>query len=229
MANGPTLPPQAYTREILTAAFNWLQSQPESVRKLATTPDALVGLYMRAQRYGNSTLETDAPVSSQNFMSDLKSLAEGLKQFEQPPNHHQPSSNVSHGYQPMQAPLTQFQQPHHPPPPQQAAQPQHAHSHSPMPPMTTAMAAQLTSQMQAQIPLQTPQAIPTTASFRAPMATLNQQQLPALGVTGQNLALNEMSVRMIQEVKSHLNLSSDAEAINMMLALAYKNLKNLLG
>ena len=40
--------------------------------------------------------------------------------------------------------------------------------------------------------------------------------------------MNEMSLRMIHEVKNALNLSSDAEAINMMLALAYKNLKNLL-
>ncbi len=98
MANGPTLPPQAYTREILAVAFQWLQSQPESIKKLAQTPDALVGLYLRAQRFSNATAETDAPISSQNFISDLKHLAEGLKQFESPRNDgrrvHQMASEV---------------------------------------------------------------------------------------------------------------------------------------
>ncbi len=152
MASGPTLPPQAYTREILTAAFNWLQSQPDSVRKLATTPDALVGLYMRAQRFGNTSLENDAPVSSQAFMSDLKNLAEGLKQFEEPKEIKRPQT----------------------PPPQQAWA-----------------------------------AAPT---FTSPPPS----------------QLNERSWAMIQEVKSQLNLTSDVDAINMMIAVAYKNLRNLL-
>lgn len=84
MSSNTTLPPQAYTRETLTTAFNWLQSQPESVKKQATTPDSLVCLYARAQRMGGGSFETEAPVSSQNFMSDLKNLAEGLRQFEDP-------------------------------------------------------------------------------------------------------------------------------------------------
>lgn len=218
MAIGPTLPPQAYTRETLTAAFNWLQSQPESVRKLATTPDALVGLYIRAQRYGNSNFENDAPVSSQNFMSNLKSLAEGLKQFEQspmtPPLGPHMNPNVNQQTMPQQ-----------PPPPPQAApshqQPSNVHQY-----MTPAMAAHLTSQMQAQIPLQTPQSLPTTQSLRSQIQTLQQSQHAAANPPA---LLNDMSARMLQEVKNHLNLSSDSEALNMMLALAYKNLKNLLG
>ncbi len=86
MANDPTLPPQAYTRETLGVAFQWLQSQPESTKKLAQTPDALVGLYLRAQRSSSVTSETDPPVTSQNFISDLKHLAEGFKPFESPRN-----------------------------------------------------------------------------------------------------------------------------------------------
>ena len=82
MAIGSNLPPQAYTRDTLTTAFNWLQAQPESVKRMAPNPDALVALYMRSQRYCGA--ETEAPVSSQNFISDLKQLAEGLKQFEHP-------------------------------------------------------------------------------------------------------------------------------------------------
>ena len=232
MANGPTLPPQAYTREILTAAFNWLQSQPESVRKLATTPDALVGLYMRAQRYGHSTLESDAPVSGQSFMSDLKSLAEGLKQFEQPaaPAHSAPPQNYSTNQQ--QNSIHSAHSAHSSFLHNQARQVAdvaptatfHAAQMSAPPPLTQQMAAQLTSQMQAQIPLQTPSTLPNAAMLRAQIQQQHQQQS-----VGHGVQLNEMSQRMIQEVKTHLNLSSDIETINMMLALAYKNLKNLIG
>jgi hypothetical protein len=190
MANGPTLPPQAYTREILTAAFNWLQSQPESVRKLATTPDALVGLFMRAQRYGNSSLEADAPVSSQSFMSDLKSLAEGLKQFEGPKETRRYS-----------APTTQ-----NIPSPPSPAPANHgnniASGHTP-----TFSGLNSSARPAAQ------------SSFG-----LNATFAGELSLSG----LNENSLRMIQEVKTYFNLSSETEAINMMVALAYKNLKNLL-
>lgn len=158
MASGPTLPPQAYTREVLTTAFNWLQTQPDSVKKLATTPDALVGLYMRAQRFGHSSLETDAPVSSQAFMSDLKNLAEGLKQFEEPQSQRR----------------------------------------------TSAVSG----------PMSPPPSGPSPASTPYPEAHLN--------------GLNQRTWAMIHEVKNQLNLSSDADAINMMIALAYKSLKNLL-
>ncbi len=79
-----TLPPQAYTRDILAKAFIWLQGQPESICKLASSPDALVGLFLRAQRTGGASFETVAPVSRDNFMNDLKSLASELEQFDVP-------------------------------------------------------------------------------------------------------------------------------------------------
>ena len=63
------LPPQAYTRDTVLEAFNWLNSQPESVRQLAKNEDALVSLYLRAKRFGGvgSPLEQEAPVSSKKF------------------------------------------------------------------------------------------------------------------------------------------------------------------
>jgi hypothetical protein len=54
---------------------------------MAVTPDALVGLFLRAQRTGDSSLETAAPVSRDNFLNDLKSLASELEQFESPAPH----------------------------------------------------------------------------------------------------------------------------------------------
>ena len=172
MTNGPTLPPQAYTREILTSAFNWLQTQPESVKKTATSPDTLVGLFRRAQRYGNSSVENDAPISSQNFMTDLKSLAEGLKEFEEPKERPQER----------RAPV--------------------------MPPPMAERAAPTPSNERIY-------QSSTSFSGSAPASELVQ-------------LVNARSLQMIQEVKNTLNLSSDAEALNMMVAVAYKNLKNLL-
>lgn len=195
MASGPTLPPQAYTREVLTSAFNWLQTQPESVRKLATTPDALVGLYTRAKRFGASSLEADAPVSGQNFMSDLKNLAEGLKQFEEPKS----NIGVPHPAGPLFS---------------------HASSANPISAHTALH----------------PVGAPNSSPNLGPQTVLNQmnqvnhvnQIFTPSGGPVESSGLNERSRAMIQEVKDHLNLSSDTEVINMMLALAYKSLKNLL-
>lgn len=194
MAAGPTLPPQAYTREILTSAFNWLQTQPDSVRKLATTPDALVGLYTRAKRFGNSSLEADAPVSSQNFMNDLKNLAEGLKQFESP-------TTAMTGGGPPQSHLV-----NHP---------------SSRPPSAVAGSHFASAGVIPEAPPPGPQQIST-------VTTSHHTQVTASTTTTLS-GLNERSRAMIQEVKSQMNLSSDAETINMMVALAYKSLKSLLG
>lgn len=272
MATGPTLPPQAYTREILTAAFNWLQAQPESVKKLATTPDALVGLYMRAQRFGSSSLEADAPVSSQSFMSDLKNLAEGLKQFESPKqaasaiaaaaaaaNAANLGSGSSSGPSPVagQQPgasahnglgaSAQFSSSNStaaasfltsntsttasmniPPfsaPVQQSLNfnpvPQHAPSASPL----SQPIAQPIAQPHVQ-PMVQPNASPLTQQnfSAAPAANPNSTTLSTITYT-----LNERTLMMIQEVKTYFNLSNDAEAINLLVSIAYKNLKNLIG
>ncbi len=164
-------PPQAFTREMLSQAFVWLQAQPESVRGLASNPESLIALYLKAQRSQlqnqkkmesqNSNPQSDAPVSAQNFMTDLKSLAEGLKQFEDP--------RASAHYQAPQ---------HHLPPP------------------------------------------PGPHQFAA--APMPSQQNPNTNL------LNANCQHMIREVKEKFNLSSEAEAINMLVAIAYKNLKSLI-
>ncbi|PIT99150.1 MAG: hypothetical protein COT74_09055 [Bdellovibrionales bacterium CG10_big_fil_rev_8_21_14_0_10_45_34] len=77
------LPPQAYTRETLSQAFLWLQTQPEHVRKMALSPDHLVALYTRSKRYGDG-LEASGEIpkaSTEVFRSHLKSLASELQNF----------------------------------------------------------------------------------------------------------------------------------------------------
>ncbi len=86
-------PPQAYTREVLTQAFHWLRTQPQSVKDRAVSADSLVSLYLHARRQEHlGSWESEAPVSSENFKSDLKDLAQGLRQFE---NSFSPSASSS--------------------------------------------------------------------------------------------------------------------------------------
>ena len=80
--NKKTLPPQAYTRDTVVEAFNWLQNQDEKVRSSVHSTDALVSLYLRTKRFGNA-LESEAPVSSKDFKLNLKNLARGLQEFEE--------------------------------------------------------------------------------------------------------------------------------------------------
>lgn len=76
-----SLPPQAYTREVLALAFQWLQTQPDPIRKMAQTPDALVALYLKAKRSGDVSIEQEAPVSAEAFRTHLKTLAHEIQQF----------------------------------------------------------------------------------------------------------------------------------------------------
>lgn len=78
------LAPQAYTKETLSKAFDWLQYQPDQVKQVATSPDVLVGLFLKAQRQGIDHIDVDAPVSSKKFLSDLKNLKKDMAQFEDP-------------------------------------------------------------------------------------------------------------------------------------------------
>jgi hypothetical protein len=90
------IPPQAYTRDTMNRAFKWFITQPESVRHRAKDPDAVVALFMHAQKYGDPIGDpVDAKIEShflgsKEFKEELKDLAEGLNQFSeetrQPPS-----------------------------------------------------------------------------------------------------------------------------------------------
>ena len=80
------LPPQAYTREVMGQAYEWLQSQPPKVREMATSMDAVVGLFLQHRRRGDSAPMSTSPISSQKFKENLQSLADGMKKFESSQN-----------------------------------------------------------------------------------------------------------------------------------------------
>lgn len=75
------LPPQAYTKETLQKAYTWLLNQSPSVKEMASTQDMLVSLYLRAQRSGESSLDTP---SIQNFKQELKNLASMIGDLQTP-------------------------------------------------------------------------------------------------------------------------------------------------
>jgi len=82
MAITSSVPPQAYTRDTLVKAIEWLSTQPQTVRERANSADTIVSHYLHACR--RTTLHVETPVSPEAFKSDLKQLAANLKQFEQP-------------------------------------------------------------------------------------------------------------------------------------------------
>lgn len=100
MAVTNMIPPQAYTRDVLVKAIEWIGTQPPSVREKATSADLLVSFYMQACRRASASHE--APVSQENFKADLKNLAQGLKAFEDPaPSQSAPNRFASYGVEPL--------------------------------------------------------------------------------------------------------------------------------
>lgn len=139
------LPPQAYTKETLLKAYSWLQSQTDNIKELATTPDILVSLYLKAKLNGNAALETP---SIQNFKTELKNLAGIMGEFDGQP---------------------------------------------------------------VQQPIQTPQPQPAAASVQS------------MGIPD----LDYRSLTMLREVRSEFNLSSDQEALRLLISVGHKKLKSL--
>ena len=76
------LPPQAYTKETLVKAYQWLQTQNSSIKEMANNPEVLVSLYLKAKLNGDESLERP---SIQNFKSELKNLANMMGEFEVTP------------------------------------------------------------------------------------------------------------------------------------------------
>lgn len=82
MNNQQFLAPQAYTKEVLRNALLWLESQPEQVKKQLNSNDQVVSFFLRAKRDPNFQAPTLNTKTIEQFHTDLKSLAESLKQFE---------------------------------------------------------------------------------------------------------------------------------------------------
>lgn len=100
--------PQAYTKEVLASAFDWLSRQPEHIKKSIRTSDDLVGLYLKSTRLkegrpSSNLSQTEngssADLSSaKSFRNELQGLALNLKQFEDKPEEAPASSSQVSSY-----------------------------------------------------------------------------------------------------------------------------------
>jgi hypothetical protein len=164
---------------------------------MATTPDFLVGLYLRYQRHGEGQPQSETPVSSQNFKSDLKHLAEDLKQFENP-----------HGQT-----VTHAQTQTHIP----------AHGHPQVeiqPPPAAARAAQWGYPRGHQFGASpTPAPPPPQPTYTPPPEPLRPTTLDDL--------LDARSLKMVHDVKLLLNLGSDLEACRALLSMGFERMRIL--
>lgn len=201
VSSGST-PAGTYGRGDLQAAFNWLVNQPEHIRKQASDPDRLMTLYYRssgrpemirtteitrttdsirtetaARSDGariETRIETEAPISGQSFISDLRQINEALRQFDGPA---------------AQATI------HTPLPPPQPVMPSHHAQTS---------ANQISSGINH----------PILAGSIGP------------GTSPESAAAKTQAI--LAEVREKLNLSSEAEALNVLISLGYRRLKPLL-
>lgn len=176
------LPPQAYTKDILLKAYQWLMLQNSSIKEMATTPDILVSLYLKATRDGEHAL--DRP-SIQNFKNELRSLAGMMGELDRP---------------------------------QQQVKPATAAPTAPVMPtiIETPVAAQAAPPTSHSAPTQ------TQVSYTEKTMTATTRKVDIFE------QLDTCSRSMIHEVKEEFNLSSDVEALRMLIKVGYTRSKNLL-
>ncbi|MFN7729588.1 MAG: hypothetical protein ACK5P7_10570 [Bdellovibrio sp.] len=203
------LPPQAYTKETLVKAYQWLQHQNGNIKEIASNPDILVSLFLKAKLQGDSALERP---SIQNFKKELKNLAGMMGEFEvvemRPPETHS-----TH-----QAPL-----------PGLSGYSSASGSTNMSQPTASAQAQSHRTQMLAQAQITPPP--PTRASSApapAPAPAENPESLPVTATRQLFPDLDTRSWLMIQEVKNQMNLSSETEAFRLLISVGHTKLKSLM-
>jgi hypothetical protein len=208
------LPPQAYTKETLLKAYQWLMGQNSSLKEIATTPDILVSLYLKATRDGDHSLERP---SIQNFKNELRSLAGMMGELDRPAvNHQAPTQSMQMGLQMHTEAPANMMPPPQPQVIQQQPQQYHAQAH-------TQVHAQVQSQVHAKV-------APSAASQGTThQVSYTEKTLTATTQTADMMGILDCGTRaMIQEVKDEFNLSSELEALRMLVKIGYSRSKGML-
>lgn len=203
------LPPQAYTKDTLLKAYQWLMDQDSSLKDIATTPDILVSLYLKALRDGGEALERP---SIQNFKTELRNLAGMMGELEKPTQNPQPNSLAYSS--PSMSPPAYGQQGHPQSVVNQPMMNQSLANHSMNQSMANQPMVNTASQGQTQVSY-----IEKTLTATAHAANHNQWNMEIFDVGTQ---------RMIHEVKTEFNLSSDLETIRMLIKFGYMKSKDML-
>lgn len=203
------LPPQAYTKETLIQAYNWLRSQPPHVQELAKSPDVLVALYSKAQMHGENYLSR---TNLQGFKTELKNLAHMMGEFEESSEAGAPKGTVgkSTGVVNPNPPANNTIQVAN-----SMAMPSVGAGIPPMPTMSNGAMLNPALSNFPSVPVE-----PGLPLFNA------LTSLPS--VTGQDLrsVLDSRSWTMIQEVKNHFNLSTETEAVRLLIAMGYQKMRS---
>lgn len=211
------LPPQAYTWAILKEAYNWLQSQPASIRELAQSADDAVSLYkqhLRSQKQNNS----------ESFKAELKNLSQGLKKFdsggeEPPPLADSLSLPTPHQALNSPPPQNTKAQTYPSPPQQQAQQVSSQKSHQALPPQPHPDHLRNNRSPfspQEDLPITAPlPSTPTTDSLFSPNSL-------------SSISLDEKTQVSLHIARERLNLGSSQEALRVLVALGIEKLKEVL-
>lgn len=196
------LPPQAYTKETLLKAYHWLQQQTPSIREMAMTPDIMVSLYLKASRDGDQALERP---SIQNFKTELRNLAGLMGELEGP-------AGVSND------------KPTSPSPERTAPGPAPAAAPVAPPVFSAPLAATFAPPPRMEPPPRT-----EAPRMETPRAEPPRSEPAPKGETpGIRLVLDSKSLEMLREVREDFNLSTDSEALRMLIKIGFTKAKTLL-
>lgn len=242
MANTNGWPPQAYTKETLAEAYEWLKTQPDTVKVLAKDSATLVSLYTNHQLRSQEgitghfdpseaveAIQQSAPVSGEHFKSELKTLAHGLNQFA--PSGESPrmqGSNFEFEHSDNQRRNQVESSPGAPAwhPPQQ----RYSDAHQDMatvqhnPPLHTQTAPQPT--LPPHVQRQNLEHLHSMPGQTSSVSASNRAQGARAG--GLAALLDAHSQIKVTQIKEGMNLSSDNEALRMLISLGFDRLKNIL-
>ncbi len=204
MAITTNIPPQAYTRDILVKAIEWISHQPPAVRERASSADLIVSFYLQARRRMTAA-QLEAPVSGENFKQDLKHLAEDLKQFEEPSAPPTPARPDGPSLYSPNRSLSSVQGPNH----------QHNHLHTAPAPVAQAHSH---SHSQQHVHLHVQHA-------PAPVNLPQVQNEPAASTVA--WSCDAKSLAFAREIQERFNLSSEGEALRMLITLGIQRAREL--
>lgn len=200
MALPPNLPPQAYTRDTLVKAIEWLTTQPAAMRERANSADLIVSHYLAARRR--------TPYSGESAAADFRHLADELRQpaaalGASSEAESEVDDEVTFTSAPAEAstPLT---------PPSPPAQP------APRPPRRR----------------EPPRVAPTPENHvgharGTPDTEANGSEV-AVTLKGLVWTVDQRSRAIAREVQDRMNLSSESEALRMLVAMGAERLRSVL-
>ena len=223
MAMNP-FPPQAYTRETLVKAYQWLQTQSPQLKELASTPDLLISLYQKAQLQGRDALERP---TLQNFKNELRSLAGMMGEFETHTENQTATFSMTTSTSTSSGAGAAHMHPQNMHPQMQQAAPPIVNVN-----VTPQAAAPVQAPPQVDLP---PSANdyhhrPAPPAAQAPSSNASAKQAGGSGAAttyNRSFELNSESMAQLQTIKRELNLSSTDEALKLALTVGYGRLSEL--